>query len=149
MKTCKEVLRRQTTVCVRASLVKPPLGQLFGLSYMCSRDKLWPDISETISVSVLHYLGVIDSIRSEYFAVDKIINKFHKVFLLFTQMIKIYFHCWYWWCVRMYQVSCTMSRYHPEPFTKPLDTILLIFYSLLCLFLSLFFSAKFLFSESG
>lgn len=152
MKTCKEVLRRQTTLSVRASLVKPPWRQLFGFSYICSRDKLGPDISRTFSVSVQCSLGVMVSIRSECFAVDKIINKFHKVSFPIIYMIKIY--CWYWWCVIMYKILRARSSYHLELFIKsqifikPLDTILWIFHSLLCFFLSLS-CPKFLLSESG
>lgn len=104
---------------------------------------------DSVSVSVRCYLGVMVSIRSEYFAVDKIINKFHKLFLAIIYKIKIYFHCWYWWSVKMFKVLCTRSRYHLELyfFTKPLahHTV-----DLSHPFLSLSLSSpKFLFSESG
>jgi len=47
----------------------------------------------SISISFQCYFGVKVSIRNECFAVDKIINKFHKAFLPVTYKIKIHFHC--------------------------------------------------------
>lgn len=52
------------------------------------------------------------SIRSECFAVDKIINKFHDVFLHIIHNIKIYFQSQYLLFIRMNNILCKMAAYH-------------------------------------